>query len=207
MAKAQFHKGQRVYVDPVGTWALIEHIVPHWVKGMSEPLKVNYDVGMGREFAADELRSEEIASTSDLLEDGNQWRLVRGVNKWKTAEECAHHPYPGTHPVVVTSDSEWGGWRVPGSEYDLDPGRVEMQARIITQSLHCVTLLRKMSQYADEQPENFSNQLLDLVHEARRILANIQNETVEESANIPVAEDGESAVAAPAPPPQTQMAG
>ena len=24
MAKAQFHKNQRVYVKPVGTWALVE---------------------------------------------------------------------------------------------------------------------------------------------------------------------------------------
>ena len=30
MAKAQFHKNQRVFVKPVGTWALVEHVVPHW---------------------------------------------------------------------------------------------------------------------------------------------------------------------------------
>ena len=34
MAKAQFHKNQRVYVKPVGTWALVEHVVPHWAKGI-----------------------------------------------------------------------------------------------------------------------------------------------------------------------------
>ena len=38
MAKAQFHKNQRVYVKPVGTWALIEHVVPHWAKGIEEPI-------------------------------------------------------------------------------------------------------------------------------------------------------------------------
>ena len=28
MAKAQFHKNQRVYVKPVGTWALVERVDP-----------------------------------------------------------------------------------------------------------------------------------------------------------------------------------
>ena len=59
MAKAQFHKNQRVYVKPVGTWALIEHVVPHWAKGIDEPIRIHYDVGLGREFAAEELMSEE----------------------------------------------------------------------------------------------------------------------------------------------------
>ena len=59
MAKAVFHKSQRVFVKPVGTWALIEHLVPHWAKGLDEPLRVHYDVGLGREFTADELQSEE----------------------------------------------------------------------------------------------------------------------------------------------------
>src|SRR5215831_14199289 len=59
MAKAQFHKNQRVYVKPVGTWALIEHVVPHWAKGINEPIRIHYDVGLGREFTAEELMSEE----------------------------------------------------------------------------------------------------------------------------------------------------
>ena len=42
MAKAQFHKNQRVYVKPVGTWALVERVVPHWAKGIEEPLRVYY---------------------------------------------------------------------------------------------------------------------------------------------------------------------
>ena len=52
MAKAQYHKNQRVYVKPVGTWALVERVIPHWAKGLDEPLRVFYDVGLGREFAA-----------------------------------------------------------------------------------------------------------------------------------------------------------
>ena len=46
-------------MKPVGTWALIEHVVPHWAKGIDEPIRIHYDVGLGREFAAEELLSEE----------------------------------------------------------------------------------------------------------------------------------------------------
>ena len=30
MAKAKFHKSQRVFVKPVGTWAHVEAVVPQW---------------------------------------------------------------------------------------------------------------------------------------------------------------------------------
>ena len=52
MAKAKYHKSQRVFVKPVGTWAYVEAVVPKWVKGCEEPIKIAYDCGMGREFAA-----------------------------------------------------------------------------------------------------------------------------------------------------------
>src|SRR6476469_4025682 len=88
MAKAQFHKNQRVYVKPVGTWALIEHVVPHWAKGIDEPIRIHYDVGLGREFAAEELLSEEPTAHND---GGpvSSWRVVRARNKWQPAEDCA----------------------------------------------------------------------------------------------------------------------
>jgi hypothetical protein len=60
--------------------------------------------------------------------------VVRGQNRWKSADQCGHHPYPGTRPTVVTSDRDWGGWRVPGSEYDLDPYRIEHQAGLMDES-------------------------------------------------------------------------
>ena len=43
MAKAKYHKAQRVFVKPVGTWAYIEAVVPKWVKGCEEPIKIAYD--------------------------------------------------------------------------------------------------------------------------------------------------------------------
>src|SRR4029078_6872572 len=51
MAKAKYHKSQRVFVKPVGTWAYVEAVVPKWIKGCEEPIKITYDCGMGREFA------------------------------------------------------------------------------------------------------------------------------------------------------------
>ena len=121
MAKAQFHKNQRVYVKPVGTWALIERVVPHWVKGIEEPIRIHYDVGLGREFAAEELRCEEASHDGKSPVHSQSWRVVRARNKWQPTEDCAKHPVPGTYPVVMTSDTDWGGWRVPGAEYELNP--------------------------------------------------------------------------------------
>ena len=58
MAKAKYHKSQRVFVKPVGTWAYVEAVVPKWIKGCEEPIKITYDCGMGREFAQEELEEE-----------------------------------------------------------------------------------------------------------------------------------------------------
>ena len=61
MAKAKYHKSQRVFVKPVGTWACVEAVVPKWVEGCEEPIKVAYECGMGREFAQEELEEEATA--------------------------------------------------------------------------------------------------------------------------------------------------
>src|SRR5262249_48419489 len=127
MAKAVFHKGQRVYVKPVATWASVEQVLPQWVKGVEEPLRVTYDVGLGREFQAHELAAEDReAARPDLLETEN-WRILRGSNKLGAQCDATRHPFPGTYPVVVTDDKDWGGWRVPMAEYDRDPQRIEYQ--------------------------------------------------------------------------------
>jgi hypothetical protein len=36
--------------------------------------------------------------------------------------------------MVVTAERDWGGWRVPGAEYDLDPYRIEHQAEVIVRA-------------------------------------------------------------------------
>ncbi len=169
MAKAQFHKNQRVYVKPVGTWALIEHVVPHWAKGLDEPIRVHYDVGLGREFQADELQAEE-AVHDNHSSDSERWRVVRARNKWQPSEDCARHPVPGTYPVVVTGAADWGGWRVPGAEYDLDPLRIERQARAIALSPKLVALAGHLIDWARMSGEDMPSSLAELAHEAQDIL-------------------------------------
>ena len=173
MAKAQFHKNQRVYVKPVGTWALVEHVVPHWAKGLDEPIRVHYDVGLGREFAAEELQSEEPVSEIPL-NSGPRWRVVRARNKWQPAEDCARHPVPGTYPVVITGEADWGGWRVPGAEYDLDPLKVEMQARLIASAPLLAAFAAGLVEWARKSGEDMPNTLVELAHSAQDILAHVK---------------------------------
>jgi hypothetical protein len=173
MAKAQFHKNQRVYVKPVGTWALIEHVVPHWAKGIDEPIRVHYDVGLGREFAAEEMLSEEPLN-ENVQNGGEHWRVVRARNKWQPAEDCARHPVPGTYPVVVTGDAEWGGWRVPGAEYDLDPAKVEEQARLIANAPQLAGFANALVDWARKSGEEMPNELAELAHRAQDILTDVK---------------------------------
>ncbi|NWG44948.1 MAG: hypothetical protein HXY25_00165, partial [Alphaproteobacteria bacterium] len=168
MAKAHFHKNQRVFVRPVGTWALVERVVPHWTKGLDEPIRVFYDVGLGREFSADELEAEQ--DKPYRPGEGEIWRVLRQHNRWQRPDECAHHPHPGTYPVVVTAESDWGGWRVPGAEYDLDPDRVEAQARLIAQMPALRRLAETLVQIARLHPD-LPAELGHLAREAREVLA------------------------------------
>jgi hypothetical protein len=148
MAKAAFHKHQRVFVKPVGTWTVIEKIKPHWVKDVEEPVKIFYDCGLGRDFIAAELAAEAVEES-----DTSSWRLMRAKNKWQSPEECAHHPQPGSYPVVVTDAQNWGGWRVPGAEYDRDPGRVEHPARLIVHAPRLLQLAEALAREVAESPD------------------------------------------------------
>jgi len=173
--KAQFHKNQRVYVRTVGTWALIEKVMPQWAKGLDEPLRIFDDVGLGREFAAEELQSETFP-TGAASDASEQWRLVRARNKWKPPEECAHHPYPGTHPQIVTGETDWGGWRVPGAEYDLDPVKVEKQARMIASAPRLVAFAASLIEWARKSGEEMPNALVEIAHEAQDVLTAINGD-------------------------------
>jgi hypothetical protein len=153
MAKAQFHRNQRVWVESVGTWASIEKIVPAWAKGFDEPVRITYDVGLGRDFLAHELQGEEEIDAAPTL-DGSAWRLMRARNKWQGADDCAHHPFPGTFPVVVTDANDWGGWRVPGAEYDRDPRRIERQARLIAAAPRLLAMAQQIAALVADAPED-----------------------------------------------------
>lgn len=172
MAHAQFHKNQRVYVRPVGTWALVERVIPQWKKGLEEPLRIFYDVGLGREFGADELQAESANPLAS--EEDEQWRVIRAENKWQSPMETANHPYPGTHPVVVTNEAEWGGWRVPRAEYALSPDRIEKQARMIASVPKLASLVKKLSEWA--RTESVPVSLLDLADECKEMGRYLDNE-------------------------------
>ncbi len=151
MAKAIFQKNQRVWVESVGAWAIIEKLVPVWARGFDEPVRVTYDVGLGRDFQAHELKPEQ-ESDDVLSEDGAHWRLLRARNKWQTPENCRHHPYPGSYPVVVTDANDWGGWRTPGAEYDRDPHKIEFQARLIASAPRLLSVARQLMSMIEETP-------------------------------------------------------
>ena len=175
MAKAQFHKNQRVYVKPVGTWALIERVIPHWAKGLDEPIRVFYDVGLGREFASDELHAE--LPIGDKKNGNEQWRVIRARNKWQPSEDCSRHPVPGTYPVVITGEAEWGGWRVSGAEYDLNPDKIEKQARMIASAPHLVGLAQNLIDWARKSGDDMPSDLEQIAHEAQDLIASVDGNT------------------------------
>jgi hypothetical protein len=176
MAKALFHKNQKVWVDAVGCWASVEKILPVWTKGFDEPVRITYDVGLGREFLSHELRAEEAATASSDDTAGDDWRLMRARNKWQTPEDCAHHPHPGTFPVVVTDKTDWGGWRTPGAEYDRDPLKIEFQARLIAAATKLMQLARELAVFVGDNAHEAPEELVALGRTARVILKSVAEE-------------------------------
>lgn len=174
MAKAQFHKNQRVYVRPVGTWALIERVIPRWTKGLDEPLRIYYDVGLGREFTADELQAEPAAGAAAGAPAPN-WRVLRARNKWQPGADCTRHPLPGTYPVVVTGQTDWGGWRVPGAEYDLEPLRIEQQARLIAAAPGLEAIVRRFIEWARRCGDDMGPELAELAQAAHDVVGEIEH--------------------------------
>ncbi len=179
MAKATFHRHQRVFVEPVGTWAAIERVNPVWVKGFDEPVRVTYDCGLGREFAAEELIPESESSKPSGNNPHEHWRLMRARNKWQTAEECQHHPFPGTYPIIVTDANDWGGWRVPGAEYERAPHLVELQARLLAAAPHLLKLAEDLHDYARNNSDDVEIDLRVLAKRAEKLCKSVNDEPVD----------------------------
>ena len=138
-----------MWVEAVGAWAQVERIIPVWAKDFDEPVKITYDVGLGKEFRAEELRGEDNA-IEPAPETGAAWRVLRARNKWQQPEDCGHHPFPGTFPVVVSDPQDWGGWRTPGAEYDRDPALIEFQARLIANAPKLMAIAQQLRAFADD---------------------------------------------------------
>jgi hypothetical protein len=170
MVKAVFHKGQRVFVRPVATWAVVESVNPHWVTGVEEPLRVTYDAGLGREFQAHELAAEDKEPVKSGLIETENWRVVRAANRISVNPA---HPYPGTFPIVVTDEKDWGGWRTPMSEYEREPLRIEQQARLIANALRLMRVARELVDFTADNPNECPAQMLELAAQAEGLLAAI----------------------------------
>jgi len=174
MAKAVFQKNQKVWVDSVGAWATIDRIVPIWAKGFDEPVRVTYDVGLGREFHAHELKPEDRVEDADGRTGGDSWRLMRAKNKWQQEADCVHHPFPGTYPIVVTDPADWGGWRTPGAEYDRDPVKIERQARLIASAPRLQAIARELIALVAESPDDAPPVVLEMARRAAAIERYVQ---------------------------------
>ncbi len=176
MAKALFHKSQRVFVKPVGIWTFVERVVPHWVKDVDEPLRISYDCGLGRLFQAHELLSERAMQAQGRSDDEDDddlmlehWRIERRMLKWRSAGHGLE-AHPGTLPVVATDEGSSGGWRVPASEYERDPQRIEHQALIIMHAPDLLQIARKIAEFASENPSEFPAELAPVARRCASIL-------------------------------------
>jgi len=179
MAKALFHKSQRVFVKPVGTWAVIEHVMPHWVKDVNEPLRITYDCGLGRPFHAHELVSEQAVHNQNRVSDDDEdmmlehWNVERRLIKWRPSEFGVTMANPGTYPVVATDDGGTGGWRVGGAEYDRDPQRIEHQARMIVHTPDLMRIARKIAEFGSANPDELPLDLKPVAQHCALILRDV----------------------------------
>jgi hypothetical protein len=162
MAKALFHKGQRVYVKSVGTWAAVERVAPHWVSGVEEPLRVYYEVGLGRTFAGHELAAAGGEERDSVDPTAETWR-VRRLRAARIVDG-AGDSHGDTYPAVVTEPGDWGGWRPTEAEFERDPERIELQARMICASPAMLRAVRALVAYADDAD---GESLTDAIEHAR----------------------------------------
>ena len=159
MAKAVFQRNQKVWVENVGAWAMIE--------------KIDAGLGQGlRRAGARHLRRRPRPAVPGprAARRGPDWRYAAGRRRRvRLAADAGPQqvadagglrrtiPIPAPIPVVVTDLGDWGGWRVPGAEYDRDPRRIEWQARLIacTPALRQIAreVLALVSEAADVPPE------------------------------------------------------
>jgi hypothetical protein len=192
MARAQFQKGQKVWVESVGVWAEVERVVPVWAKGFDEPVRVSYEVGLGREFQGNELHLPESDALSGNL---GSWRVMRARNKWQEQSDCSHHPFPGSYPVVVTDDADWGGWRVPGAEYDRQPEKIEQQARIISMAPHMLAIMKQLIESVDENPMDAPPEARRLAEASKAVMRRIQSQPL--PSRKPAMDDADASPALP----------
>jgi hypothetical protein len=74
----------------------------------------------------------------------------------------------------VTGETDWGGWRVPGAEYDLDPAKMEEQARLIANAPQLASFASSLVNWARKSGEEMPNELVELAHQAQDLLTEVK---------------------------------
>ena len=87
----------------------------------------------------------------------------------------------------MTDENDWGGWRVPGAEYDRDPGKVEHQARMIMNAPDMLRQIRAFVKFASEQPQDLPSELVDQAKACSAILRYIYQVPPAQSDTVAVA--------------------
>src|SRR5262249_8177025 len=111
----------------------------------------------------------------DLIETEN-WRVLRAVNRLSADARDPRHPHPGTFPVVVTDEKDWGGWRVPMAEYDRDPERIEDQSPGLFHGLRVIPRARELIEFSQDKPHETPRALTELAQQAEMVMAMIYHD-------------------------------
>ncbi len=72
--------------------------------------------------------------------------------------------------MVVTDLGDWGGWRVPGAEYDRDPGKFERQARLIACAPKLLKLATLLQDFVADAPDDAPTELVDMARQAMALI-------------------------------------
>ena len=64
---------------------------------------------------------------------------------------------------------DWGGWRVPGAEYDRDPRTIEAQARLIASAPTLRAIARSLLALVAEAPDDAPPAIWDLAKRVTKV--------------------------------------
>ena len=65
---------------------------------------------------------------------------------------------------------------MPGAEYDLDPAKVEMQARLIASAPQLAAFANGLVEWARKSGEDMPNALVELAHSAQDLLSHVKGQ-------------------------------
>ena len=151
--------------------AYVEAVVPTWVKGCEEPIKISYDCGMGREFAQEELEEEILLRSRStprmaLAAPGASCAATIAGRAPSSAGTTRHASHGRDHRARLGRLAR-SGRRIRSRSLC-----IERQAEIVRAPIF-MKLLEEFVEYADQEPENLSDDLTKLAQIARRIISEV----------------------------------